>query len=313
MFPSPSIVPPILESYQLSYLGLDFGGLDQGGSYQLQSLPSGLDMPNVASGDVQRALDHGEFVGLDLSAGRDVTVTQVVTGVNAVALDNARQLLASVMAVAGNTNSPLYLQLPSGLYACMARPRKHGYKLDIGSIMPFAEGVTGGDVVTSVLHATDPRWYAMPTKASVPVGLAPVGSGGLTFPASAPFSFGGSGSAGEVIVYNNGLFEMRPVLVVTGPCTNPVVANLSLPGAPWVGFDVALNTGDTLTIDTDYETAVLVTAGTSQGASRQNAEIAGSTWWNLPPGPNTIQWQTSDTSVVAGTMVVESADAYMAI
>jgi hypothetical protein len=312
-FPAPSITPPTLANYQMSYLGLTFGGIAQGATYQLQSLPSGLDMPPVMAADVQRAMDHGEFDGLDLSAGRDVTVTQLVTGATAVALDQARQALGGVMAVAGNTNSPLYIQLPSGLFACMARPRKHGYKLDINSILPFNVGTPGGDAMTSVLHATDPRWYAMPTKASAPVGLTNIGTGGLTFPAQANFSFGGGGSVGLVTVYNNGLFEMRPVLLITGPCTNPVATNLSLPGAPSVGFDLTMNAGDTLTVNTDFESAVYTTAGTTTGASRQNTEAAGSTWFNLPPGPNLIQFSSSDTTAVAGTMVVQSGDAWMAI
>jgi hypothetical protein len=512
-FPSPTLAPPALGLYQMSYGGLTFGGIAAGGSspYQLQTLD--LDMPDIATGDVQRAIDQGEFVGTDVLPGRDITIVQVVravaagfnpgptmlpvlangvldpsfeydregsppgggwttygtnildvlnaadagagayvgslmcelaygsdlrlaqaqttayvpgesrtisafvwipagwnggqivldneymtgsgssnqasganmtltnqwqrihTVVNAgavgfyggvcvraasaptsgpqyilldavmetagtilapygdgdssgwywtgtpgdstssnaprtpsitpVTVDQAAQALGGVLGPGGVTEAPLYISLPSGTFACMARPRKHNCPLDLNRVMAKAT------IATTLLHATDPRFYAAPSRTAT-VGL-PTPAGGLLFPVTFPASFGGGGAGGLVTVVNAGRFEMRPVFIVTGPCTNPTITNLSIAGAPAVTFALSLSAGDTLVIDSDWRTAIYTTAGSTQGASRRNALTSNSTWFNLPPGANIIEFTTSDGMQVAGTLTVQSADAYLSL
>jgi hypothetical protein len=303
MIPSPSLTPPALADYQMSFRGLTFGGVVPGSAYQLQGL-KGIDMPPVMSGDVQRALDQGEFAGLDLSGGRDVEVTLVINP-DGTSLDHARQALAGVLAVGGNTEEPLYLQLPSGVFACMARPRKYAAPVDITTVL------ANGCVSNALLHATDPRWYAMPTKTAT-VGL-PEPLGGVSFPISFDLSFGGGSTGGLLTVENNGTFECRPIFTITGPCTNPVISNLSIPGAPSLGFNITLGSGDTLVVETDYQSILYTPAGASGGASRRGSLMTGSTWWNLSPGSSTIEFTTSDGTQVSGTLTVVSADSFMGL
>lgn len=303
-FPSPSLSPPALQTYQLSYKGLTFGGVIQGAVYQLQEL-KGLDVPPVLAGDVQRALEQGEFAGLDLSAGRDVEIKQVVQ-TDGTSFDHARQALSAAMAVAGVTERPLYVQLPSGVFACMARPRKHsGPSIDIVAVL------AKGGVADTMLHATDPRWYAAPSKTQTVSLPAPLG--GVSFPVSFDLSFGGGSTGGILQVENNGTFECRPILIFTGPCVNPVATNLSITGAPSLGFNITLAAGDTLTVETDFQSVILQTAGTSGGASRRGTLMTGSTWWNLPPGLSQVEFTTSDPTQVTGTLTVQSADAFMGL
>lgn len=316
-FPSPTLAPPALNPYQLSYRGLTFGGVVTGSTYQLQSMT--FDMPDVESGDLDRALDQGEFPGLDKLAGADVTVVQAVTCGSVIgpggattaqgqALDTAVQALGGVMSlVPGNVEQPLWLQLPSGTFARMCRPRKHNCPLDINRV--FA----GGTVATSLLHSTDPRWYAAPTQ-SQQVALPAAIGGGLAWPAAAPFVFGSGGVGGLLTVVNSGLFEMRPVLVITGPCVNPAVANLSITGAPQVGVTITMAAGDTLVIDLDWQSVIYTVAGSAQGSSRRSSLTNGSTWWNLPSASaSTIQFTSQDTSPVTGTLSVLSASAYLSL
>lgn len=303
-FPSPSLAPPALNALQLSYRGLVFGGIAQAAAYQLQSL--NVDMPAIASGDVQRAIDQGELAGMDVLPGRDITIVQVVQAATAAGLDTAVQALGGVLGPGGTTEAPLYVQMASGLFACMARPRKHNCPLDINRVL------AKGTVATTLLHATDPRWYAAPSRTST-VGLA-APLGGLTFPVLFPVGFGGGGIGGFLNVVNAGPFECRPLLVITGPCTNPTVANLSIGGAPQLTFAITMAVGDTLTIDTDLQTVVYRTAGTSQGVSRRNALVAGSTWWNLPAvSTSTIEFTTADAMFVPATLTVQSADAFLSL
>lgn len=303
-FPSPSFTPPTLRVWQMSFGGLIFGGVDQASTYQLQQLV-GIDGVDVGSGDVQRALDQGEIGGMDVLKGRDVTITQVVKSATDVGLDAARQALGGVMAYGGIVEQPLCLRLASGTFACMARPRRHNFTIDVS--MVFAKG----GVATTQLHATDPRWYASPSK-SASVGL-PGPLGGVRFPLTFPASFGGGTVGGTLQAINAGLFEMRPLLVFTGPVTNPAVQNLSLVGGPMLRFNMALAAGDTLVVDTDLQSIVYTPSGAAGGASRRTVLDPNSTWFNLIPGTNQLLFTSSDTTAVAGTLSVQSADAWMSL
>jgi len=298
---------------QLSFGGLVFGGLAPNGPYQLQTLT--MDMPDVATADMQRALDQGEFAGVDVLPGRDITIVQSVsypgaptgmrpTPAQQIALDQAVRALGGVFGPGGATEQPLWLQMASGVFACMARPRKHNCPLDINRVL------AGGTVATTLLHATDPRWYAAPSK-STKVGLPPVPEH-TTFNISFPLNFGGGTYDSTVTVYNNGLFEVRPKLIITGPATHPLITNMSLPGMPQLGFNVTMNSGDTLTIDTDSQTVVLLPAGASQGISYRNAEMLGNTWFNCPPGPTVLEFVTFD-GFQEATLTVELADGYLSL
>ena len=319
-FPSPSLAPPAL--YQYSFGGLTFGGVAAGSTYQVQSAT--LDMPDVASGDVQRALDQGEMPGLDILPGVDLTIQQIVTTAGlsrtgmpslaqAAAIDAACQALGGVMGPGGVTEIPLWYQMASGTYVRMCRPRKHNCPWDINRAM------AGGATATSLLHSTDPRWYAAPSVSQM-VGLPPAGVGGLHFTGSgavfgasgAVFAAGGVG--GQLTVVNSGQFESRPILLITGPCTNPVIANNSLPGNPWIGVNITLNPGDLLAIDTDWGSIVYTAAGSTLGTSRRNSLMYGTTWWNLPrQSANQIEFTTADVVTVASTLTVQSASAYLSI
>ncbi len=302
-FPSPSLAPPALNPWQMSYQGVVFAGV-QAGPYQLQSM--NVDMPDVSTGDVQRALDQGEFIGLDTLPGADITIVQAVTQ-DGVSLDHAVQQLGGVMGPGGVTEYPLWLQTPAGCFCRLARPRKHNCPVDINRV--FARVV----IATSLLHGTDPRWYAAPS-VSQTVGLPASIGGGLVVAPAVPWSLGAGSAGGLLTVINSGLFESRPVVTFTGPCTNPVAANLSLPGAPYVGINLTLNAGDTVSIDLDWQSVVYTTAGSGIGAPARYALMSGCTWWNLPASSaNTIEFTSADTSPVAGTMTVQSASAYLTL
>jgi hypothetical protein len=272
-------------------------------SYSLQSV-EGLGPPDTLSGDLQRAQDEGEFAGLDELPGRDLTIVQVISGQTGAQLAEARMQFAGVLGVKGATEEPLYIQTEVGTFACMARPRKHHFPWDINAFL--AKGV----VATTLFHATDPRWYSVPTKTAT-VGLPSGPSSGASFPISFPVSFGGGTAGGILQVRNNGKFEMRPVLVFTGPCKNPKAANLSIEGAPSIQVNINLNAGDTLTVDMDFQTIQYIVAGGHIPSSRRFDLAPGSTWWNLPgESLSQIEFSTSDSSAVAGTLTVQSGDAF---
>jgi hypothetical protein len=122
-----------------------------------------------------------------------------------------------------------------------------------------------------------------------------------------------------VTVTNAGNTETRPVLVINGPVTNPSVSNASITGGPTLQFSNPNQTGytvaagDQLVIDTDTHSILYYVGGVSSGsapASRGSWLVPGSTWWDLPPGANLIQFLSQDSAAVAGTVQIQWASAY---
>lgn len=142
---------------------------------------------------------------------------------------------------------------------------------------------------------------------------------GLTFPVTFPVTFGVVPPSG-VTVDNAGNSNVSPVLVITGPVTNPIAQNATLAGTPYVMFanpdqtSYTVLAGDQLVVDLGAHTALYYTGGVSSGsqpASRLGWLVSGSSWWQLAPGNNLVQFRSQDASPPAGTLQIQWADAYM--
>lgn len=301
MIISPAITVPTLKPFQMSYGGLIIGGVESGLPYQLEASPEGLyDIAEITNGDQKRALDQGEFQGVDTFGGRDILLTLIVQS-DGVSFDHARQALSGIMKARGSEELPMWFRLPSGLYAVSARPRKYKMAIEVRTV--FAEY----GIANMMLHCTDPRVYSAPSTGATTE--LPGKPGGFTFPATFNATFGAI--TGGIATCNNlGNEEVRPVLVVTGPCKQPRISNASLPGNPTLEFTTELSAGDQLIIDTDWETATLITAGTTEGSSVRNQLVKGSTWWGLEPGESAIQFGSQDPAKTAGSLEVQYASGY---
>lgn len=301
-FPAPGVSVPALIPYQLWFNGLTMG---PGTAVEFQKI-EGMDMPQVRSGDASRAREHGLFIGLDVFGGREVTITAELGPVVGETFEESWGDLASATTPGGSIESPLYLNLPGfGTLVSMARCRKRQMPIDI----QFALGNLAG--VTLQWNSSDPRLYTTPTASAT---TSPPGTtSGMTFPLGFPFSFGGGSVAGTAQLTNKGNLDCPLLLTITGPCTNPTVfLTNGLTGATYsLGFDLSINAGDQLVIDTDMHTATYYTAGTTLGSTRLMDMVAGSQWFTLPAEAiSTLQFLTGDT-VATGTVTVESCSAYV--
>jgi hypothetical protein len=304
-FPSASLTPPALSPYQFSYLGYTFAGPSD--PLQLSKI-EGLDLANVRTGDTGRGRDAGRFIGLDLLDGRDITVTGDV-----ILSPSNWKALANAIVAGGVTESPLWHNLPGwGMLGLMMRARKHNMPIDIQAALGNLASIT------IQFSGADPRIYAAPTL-SASAGL-PVPHAGFGFPLLFPLAFGGGTTVGSIVATNSGNMDCRPLLTVTGPCTNPSVQNSSAPGAPYLTFALSMATGDRLVIDTDLHTATYFVAGTSIGASRAALLTQGSQWFSLLPanglnaiagGVNYLSFSSQDQTAVSGTLTVNYAPAWI--
>jgi hypothetical protein len=335
--PLPSVLPPSLGSYGFSYSGTAFGGtvnpITTPGLTSFATLaPGGItghDVPVVVSQDGQRNLDSGAWPGQDVYAPRTVTATLNVLS-DGTSLQHALASLQTAFLTVGIVEYPLYLQMPGqSLRVVMGRCRGFTYPIDINYVQ------AGAAVCAVRFDCSDPRWYDCPTQnPSIGLGSPTVGAGFAvdgSGPTSAwpstnaimagpfPVGFGGTSGGGTLVVTNAGNMEMRPLLVITGPCTNPTVQNTSITlpsgSSPSLTFTITLNAGDVLTVDLDAGSAMLVTSGSpATSASVKTGTMApGSTWWNLPPGSNTITFGSADNTQATGTLQVVWANAWNAL
>lgn len=281
-FPSPALVTPTLDPFQFSYAGLTFGGFGESDPYHLIVAEGLYDMAQIATADVKRPLDQGEFIGVYSAGGRDPLI-QVAVRSDGTSFDHARQALSGALRVPGATEQPLWFQLPSGLYAVMARPTKFACPIDSNAVQLEAA------MATMALHCTDPRIYLAPSLQAVC---------GIPNP----------GEHGEVTVTNAGTEGSRAVLLIEGPCKNPKVLAHSIPGEPWLEWLINLAAGDVLEVDMDWETQVLTHAGVTSDVTNTLKE--GSTWWELEPKePVVIRFSSADVAKVAAQLKVRYASA----
>src|ERR1017187_4522931 len=304
-FPPYGTAVPSLSTYQLSYLGLTMGPSTAYGFKMME----GFDQPVIRSADVARPREGGELAGLDLSSGRELILTGLVQS-DGTSVQHAMSALATTLLPTFN-EAPMWFQFPNlPLLASMVRPRKGTGPLD----------VTTGAVNNKVLgfHATDPRLYAAPSQVS---GGLPAPLGGMHFNATFNLSFGGGSSVTVLSCPNAGNVDTRPVLVITGPVTNPIVTNqttgwaLSFTNPFQSSF--TLNAGDTLTVDTDLHTVLYLASGNTVAVPVRNWVVPGAIWpgtvagiQGLQPGANTISFNSQDSGSVAGTLAVQWSSAY---
>jgi hypothetical protein len=295
-FPAYGTEVPFLTAWQMEFHGQALGS---GTILELTKL-EGIDMPAVRSGDAGRPRDHGAFAGLDVMGEREITVSADLHSTETVTFKEAWEQAAESFVTSGSIQYPLFLNTPAfGTLATLVRLRKRQMPVDI----LFTLGNLAK--VTLLFVGTDPRWYAPTQSASV---TPPTSTAGFSFPLKFPFTFGGGGVAGALSVTNAGNIETRPLLIVEGPCENPSVTNARAPGSPNLTFDLLMNAGDRLVIDTDMHTATYYTAGTTVGYTRLYTLAQGSQWFTLEPGKSTIQFLSTSGE---GQLTVQWASAWI--
>lgn len=284
MFPTTSA--PTLETWQLQFAGLTIG---PGTPYDLKSSDFAK-MPDIRSGDSDRSREHGQLAGLDLYAGRDTTITGNVK-TDGTSVMHAVRLLGAAFA-RGGVESPLWVNLPEfGTLATMCKVRKRNIPLDIDF---YAAGIGR---VSMFMHSTDPRLYGAPQTVTSTLTTA-----GMT-------------------IDNTGDVEMRPILKITGLCTNPTVFNsngnfaLTFTDPAQGAGKTVKNALDYLTIDLDRHTVTYFDHATGITSNVRNWVTPGCVWEQnlecLSVGNNGITFESTDVSDPGGVLSVLWAPSFI--
>ena len=304
---------PTLSNWQVQYQGtaaaaVVFGALP---IFLQDKGLEGFDLPATRTGDSNRPRARGEFIGLDEFSGRDLTLTLDIGGSSLGSYATTQAALNAIIAATntadvGNVEYPMFVQIPNRpLLGIMAKARKRAFTPSLAmSLGSLAQGYI------IQWHATDPFFYSQTTTSSI--GLPTPGTGMSVNPLSFPISFGAGGGSSILTLTNAGDVECYPQLTVTGPCTYPSISNLTT--GQVIQFGVTMATSDKLVIDTDLKTATYYAAGSpNAGYSVMSTILQGWSWWNLAPGATQIQFASTDSTSVAGTLAVAWASAYSSV
>jgi hypothetical protein len=307
-FPSPTVTPPTLANWQWEYNSVTLGNETPYAVLGVEGL-GGLGAA-IRSGDVPLPRDFGEAKGLDLYAGRDI-LFDLWMHPSGLSLQAMQVQLGKATGVQPNEELPLWFQLPTLPIMCsMCRPRKREGKVD----SDYASG--GVWKPELALHATDSRLYGRGLSATASAESAV--TGGLTFPATAPFTFGSTLPA-TIEAHNEGNTEMRPIAILTGPLNTPRICNASISGEPTIelarpsGEEPTIKAGDQALIDFGNPHRLLYyPGGIASGAEPEDIAqwlTFSSTWWDLlAETVNRVTFRVS--SATAGTMELQWAPAW---
>jgi hypothetical protein len=305
--PSPNLTVPSLVADAAAFQpGTSALLLGPGTPFQFKEW-KGLDKPDVRSGNQLVAQRPGAWPGTNQLKPRVIEATMDV-GPPFGSYTNLMGALAALRGACsneGSTEYPFWLQLPGApLVCCNARVIKTSRVWDIAADTASLMQNTGLQ-----WEATDPYFYGAPTQKAT-VGL-PTPGVGFTFPIGFNLSFGGGSAPNVISAANNGDVACFPILIITGPCLNPTISNPTGTGNPQLSFNVQMNTGDQLVIDTRTASIVYYQSGSSIGTPQQQLLNSGGTFFSLPAGATSlIQFNSQDISTAAGTLTAWWADTY---
>ena len=165
----------------------------------------------------------------------------------------------------------------------------------------------GGDLPKNfqfILRSKDYREYSQ-TINSETASFVAVTTGGITFPISFPFSFGGGTLVGNLTCTNAGNQPSPPKIRIDGPCLNPVI--YSAENDAYMRIDYDLPAGDYLELERAADYPVKLN-GTDD--LYRVFDDANSTWWELLPGDNDIRIY-ADAYDATGGVTVYWRDAWL--
>jgi hypothetical protein len=283
----------VTADWECEYNGLAFGGDSAFAITQISGL---VDLPAVTSGDSSRLLRHGTHPGSDFLVDRTVTISLELYGATDSEIETSVQSLLAAF-VPGADEQALVMQIPGvangTTFLLWCRPRRRNVPIN-------REWFYRIPIVTLEVAATDPRLYAL-TEGSQTI-LLPSASGGMEFNEVPNITFGTTGTGGEQTLNNAGTFSTAPVFKLTGPVTDPRLINVTSDETfHWEG---TVPTGSYLSVDMENRTVLL--NGTS---SRYNGLTSLSTFWELAPGDNSIQYRAA--AYTASTAVASWRSAWV--
>ncbi|QNJ57628.1 minor tail protein [Streptomyces phage Keanu] len=253
-----------------------------GTAWRWDELQGWEETPGLDSGSVLKASDHGAWPGIFYAQNRTVTASLVVRCEPGNMNGTLRQLAAATPIDAAD-EIPLVVQLDDDApLMVFARCTRRAFQVARGHRVGMARGAIE-------FEASDPRRYSLLETTSTTA--LPQPEPGLAWPLVFPLDFGTPGSTGNITAVNSGDAPTHPRFAITGPCSHPIITNLST-GA-LLEYDIDLSASDTLYVDTNQGTVTLngLTANRLYTATTRS-QPEGS--FTLPAGSSALAFRSDD-------------------
>jgi len=254
----------------------------QGIAWTLQTL-EGWDSPDVRAEFTDREGDNGSWASPVYLGSRPITLGGTIIAPSQSLLEQAMDQLR---AAAGLDDTTLTVWEGVPKQATVRRSGKALMQYVTDTVATYSVMVT----------AADPRRYDT-TLQTGSTGL-PLTSGGLTLPATLPWTLSATTVAGQITAFNAGTFETRPVLILNGPVTGPkILAQLPDGTVQFLTYSQDLASGEQLVIDTDAHTVIV----NGQASRRRFLTIPNG--WPTIPAQSTVIFQFSASAYNASALL----------
>lgn len=263
----------ITDDWQIDWDGFLMGA---GTLFKWVRLDGWEETPDLILGSAARASRHGEYPGRPLARARTVTLTAEILAGPSGMLAAVQALRAATPVPRDASERPLAVRCHGETLLAWGQARRVVPVDHLASI-----GIAQAVVVR--WHCTDPRRYELDERSLV-ITAPTSGSGGLAYPLGYPLAYGTAGSPNNGNAPNVGSEATRPVLIFTGPITNPRLVNSSLNRSLEFGIDLLI--GQTLTVDVARGT-VLLNGTTDRLNARSNFSVPVE-YFELAPGDNNL-------------------------
>lgn len=241
-------------------------------------------LPEIQARDLPFSNRSGFLPGVDLARGRTISFSGTVIGFDEASFTQAlediryafeirefeRDLIFSIPGIANGSEVGI---------GC--RPRAGGGIIDINYDNWSA-------TFRFNLFATDPIYYS-PIESYQSVNMTTTGAtNGHGFDHGFNLGFG-SGTQTAFIATNQGNANVWPLIYINGPLVNPHIRNQTDSG-DGLSFEIELNTGDTLFIDSARRQVIL------NGTTNRYDTLLISDWFRILPGNNTLTFQVASST-----------------
>lgn len=243
------------------------GAQDANGTAWLLLGVDGMDGVPTDGQVIQRAGDHGGYPTPQFYTPRPITLRVQASAQTQALRDTARALMQEAVPISDLAAFVYDEPIPKSIQVRRSGPLKESYP-------------NLCDVIFTVgLIAPDPRKYGASHSATVAANLQSIG---VTLPVVLPFTLPAQGLPGAATLVNNGNFETRPMITVSGVAHAPIVYNQT--SGQSISFStLTMASSDVLTLDLLNKAAYL-----------NGALIAAdiwSSWWVLEPGTSVVVLQ----------------------
>ena len=270
-----SLSPPV------AFGDIEWQTIDANGTeWYCENLNGWADLPETDAALLARPLDHGAYYGDTYYGPRILVLDGAIVAQSIDALQTALHALRYQHSQSLKVDTPLAVSEIDGLKYLNVRASKAA--LTVHYISPFAVRVAIELAAAWPIKLNDARSLtAQGTSAGA----------GRTYPRGGAYdwwTYGASGSSGDIQAVNNGNAIVRPLFTIEGPVTNPRIIHVEQDRK--LQFNITLAAGDILGVDTDTHAVVLNELG-----NRRYVLSTDSAWFELLPGANTLQYR-SDTN-----------------